>query len=231
MSENNLHGLSGLPVYACWKAMHQRCHNPAAPSYYRYGGRGITICRRWDSLHAFLEDMGHPPAGMTLGRIDNDGHYEPSNCRWESQEQQNENTTRNRYVTWRGRTQTIKAWAAELDIEPRRISERLRRGWDAERTLTTPSPRGYQQGRELHRQRAADSWSRNGRRYAAAAAARRNGKALPSPQPAGVKATPSVMAEALALHRQGLTCRQIAERLPISKSTVSNLLRRAEGAR
>ena len=153
--------------------MHRRCYAPAEPCYPRYGGRGIRVCERWNSVHAFLEDMGHPPAGMSLGRINNDGHYEPGNCRWETQEQQNENTSRNRFITWRGRTQTVKAWAQELNIAPPRISERLRRGWSVDRALTTPCPTGYELGRAKHLAEARRQWAKNGARYRAAAAARR----------------------------------------------------------
>jgi hypothetical protein len=238
------HGLTGLPVYGIWRAMHQRCRNPQNASYADYGGRGITICERWNHPIAFLADMGHPPEGMTLGRIDNDGNYEPSNCRWETQEQQNENTRRNRYVTWQGRTQTAKAWAKELDIEPRKISERLRRGWSVERALTTPCPRGYERGRAAALERAAELWAANGARYRRNRQARKEG--LPIEQvehkPRLVKGkrgrskrkassqgrcTAEVRARVLELRGEGMTCRAIAERLPISKSTVASLLRAA----
>jgi hypothetical protein len=167
------HGLSGLPVYQAWQSMQQRCNNPADPSYSDYGARGIQVCERWNSVHAFLEDLGHPPAGMSLGRINNDGNYEPTNCRWETQEQQNDNTRRNRHITWQGRTQTIKGWAAELDLEPKRISERIRRGWSVERALTTPTPLNYAEGRAQHNQRSRANWAVNGHRYRQATATKR----------------------------------------------------------
>lgn len=169
----DFHGLSGLPVYSAWTSMHRRCYCVTDRHYGRYGGRGIRVCERWNSVHAFMEDMGHPPAGMTLGRINNDGNYEPGNCRWETQEQQNENTSRNRYIEWRGKTQTIKAWGQELNINPGRISERLRRGWSIERALTTPCPVGYEAGRLKHNNEARRQWARNGARYRQATAARR----------------------------------------------------------
>lgn len=155
-----------MPVYRVWIGMHQRCNNSHCETFRHYGARGIKVCDRWNSVHAFLEDMGHPPTPEhSIGRIDNDGPYEPNNCRWETIEQQNNNTRRSRYVTWNGRSQTIKSWAEELDMEPRRISERLRRGWPVERALTEPTPLGYQKGRALQNQRARELWKLSGERY------------------------------------------------------------------
>ena len=220
------HGLSGLPVYYSWQAMQQRCNNPRNDNYIHYGARGITVCERWNSIHAFLEDMGHPPSGMSIGRIENDGNYEPGNCRWETQEQQNENTRRNRYVSWQGRTQIIKAWAQELDIEPRKISERLARGWSVERALTTPCPRGYERGRAFAAERAAVLWARNGRQYIQNSRERKEQQLKPQPKPrAHGRATPEVRARVFELRAQGLDCRAIAAQLPISKSTVATVLK------
>ncbi len=93
------HGYGGTRTYISWKAISQRCNNPKNPNYSRYGGRGITVCERWGgsgrspkgAFANFLEDMGPRPEGKTLDRIDNDGNYEPGNCRWATAAEQRAN--------------------------------------------------------------------------------------------------------------------------------------------
>lgn len=123
------------------KHMIQRCYNPNNPKYPRYGGRGITVCDRWmgdNGLSNFIEDMGQPPAGLSLDRIDNDGNYEPTNCKWSTSSEQSNNTHWANKVTYKGRTQTLSQWAKELGVRRQSLYGRIKDGWSIERAFETP---------------------------------------------------------------------------------------------
>lgn len=134
------HGCTHTSEYRTWSAMIQRCTNQANPKWRLYGERGITICARWNMFDHFLTDMGFRPSRKhTLDRKDNDGNYDPSNCRWATRSEQQNNKRNNFRVTWQGRTQTVTEWERELGFSKSMLSQRLRAGgWTIERAFTTP---------------------------------------------------------------------------------------------
>lgn len=135
-------GKNLTPIYAAWLAMRQRCSNPRNPKYSDYGGRGIRVCDRWNVFENFLADMGERPEGMTLDRINNDGNYEPGNCRWADRLTQQGNTRWARNVEYNGKTQTILQWSKETGIHSTLIGWRLSHGWTVAQALTTKPKRG-----------------------------------------------------------------------------------------
>lgn len=132
---------SETPAYRSWGNMLQRCTNPNNPAYPDYGGRGISVCVRWESFDAFLTDMGDRPLGMTLERIDNDGDYHPGNCRWATRAEQNANRRGARLLSHGGETLRISEWARRLGVRETRIRERLNKGWTVSQAVSTPPSR------------------------------------------------------------------------------------------
>jgi hypothetical protein len=115
------------PVYAIWQAMLNRCRNPRVKNYHRYGGRGIQVCAEWHSFENFLRDMGEPPRGASLERIDNDQDYRKDNCIWADKHAQANNTHTNKFIDYKGRTQTLAQWVRELGLDYKRTYRRITR--------------------------------------------------------------------------------------------------------
>lgn len=132
------HGMTRSREFTSWVSMKTRCGNPNDPFYYRYGGRGISVCERWGSFSNFFEDMGKRPPGKSLDRIDSNGNYEPSNCRWASVSEQARNTSSNRMLTVKGLTKCLSDWSQASGLKPSTISERLKRGYSHEEAVLTP---------------------------------------------------------------------------------------------
>ena len=138
---SSTHRMTDSAIYHTWKGIKSRCYNPNNLNYARYGGRGIEVCDEWrDSAEAFIAwalDNGWE-SGLSLDRIDNDGPYCPSNCRWASQKVQCNNTSKNVCLEHGGETHTISEWSEITGLKGVTIAMRLRRGWSVEDALTKP---------------------------------------------------------------------------------------------
>lgn len=133
------HGLYQHRLYFIWSSMMGRCYNDKLDNYARYGGRGISVCRRWHSLEHFIEDndlIALP--GLSIDRINNDGNYKPSNVRWTTAVNQMNNRSTNVMLTFNERTQTSSEWARELGFSRHVLYDRLRSGMSVEEALTKP---------------------------------------------------------------------------------------------
>lgn len=141
MKKYEMHGMRHSAEYRSWMAMKDRCLNPRGQFFHLYGGRGISVCKRWsDSFKAFFADMGpRPSVDMSLDRIDCNGNYEPGNCRWATDTQQSRNRRGyNSIITFHGQERTVSEWAEVLGIPSSNLGWRIRSGWSAERALTEP---------------------------------------------------------------------------------------------
>lgn len=137
---NSTHGDSGTRLYKCWHGIRLRCNNPQDQHYPLYGGRGISVCKEWDESYEAFRDWALANGyadGLSIDRIDVDGNYKPSNCRWATNQEQQNNKRTNVYLTFNGKTQTIVQWAREVGINPVTLNARIRRyRWSVERALT-----------------------------------------------------------------------------------------------
>lgn len=133
----NTHNLSKHGTYRTWVSMKQRCSNPKAPDYPRYGGSGISYHPRWESFDNFLEDMGLRPKDRTLDRIDGGGPYTKENCRWADNKIQARNMKSNHVVEYNGQKKCIAEWAEIYNIPYSRLSWRIKVGWGPKKAFFT----------------------------------------------------------------------------------------------
>jgi len=129
------HGRRHTTEYSVWRRILERC---ADKNYPRYGDRGISVCEQWrTSFMAFYNDMGpRPSLKHSIDRINNDGNYEPGNCRWATAKEQARNRVTNTLLTFNGKTQCIESWADDLGLRGRMIAKRISLGWTVEDALT-----------------------------------------------------------------------------------------------
>jgi hypothetical protein len=132
------HGGKGTRLYIIWKGIRERCNTPSCTAYKRYGGRGITVCEEWDDFQTFRAwAMSHGyKDGLTIDRIDSNGNYEPSNCRWATYKQQANNMRSNRWIEYGGQKKTLTQWAEYSGIKVATLWSRLEHGWSVEKALT-----------------------------------------------------------------------------------------------
>lgn len=133
------HGMYKTKLYKTWNNMISRCYCNSFRNFKNYGGRGITVCKEWKEDFQTFADwaLSHGYSDeLTLDRIDVNGNYEPSNCRWITNKEQQHNKRSNRYITFNGKTHTLKQWSEITGIHPKTISTRIDRGWTIEEALT-----------------------------------------------------------------------------------------------
>lgn len=137
---NRTHGRTHSREYSSWRGMKERCNNPKNIGFSNYGGRGIKVCKRWlNSFVNFVLDMGKCPPGFSLDRINNDGNYCPSNCRWADRTTQHCNQRRARMITHNGKTQNLKLWSKEVGVSQSVIAYRLKRQYPIAEALSGES--------------------------------------------------------------------------------------------
>lgn len=137
------HGLSNSPEYRIWRGIIDRCVRQNSTVYRYYGGRGIKMCHRWrGSFLQFLADMGERPSTKhSVERIDNNGNYEPNNCRWATSAEQRRNSRNVRLIQHDGLLLCVPDWAKRIGISPSSLHGRLQAGWSVEEAVICPKSR------------------------------------------------------------------------------------------
>lgn len=133
------HGQTRSPEYYSWQSMRQRCNKPNHVAYSSYGGRGISVCERWqNSFENFIADLGPRPAGFTLDRINNNDGYTPENTRWATGATQNRNRRDNHFLIINGVEKILADWAEDSGLPPDVVSKRLKAGWSPIDAISKP---------------------------------------------------------------------------------------------
>ena len=139
IARNISHNLSRSLIYNVWQAMIQRCCNANNKRFKDYGGRGISVCQEWIAFPSFCKWAfeGGYKKGLTIDRINNDGNYELSNCKWSTDAEQSRNNRHTKLITFNGITLCKNDWASKIGINSMTLSKRLKR-WPLEKALTEP---------------------------------------------------------------------------------------------
>jgi len=140
LQRSTTHNQRHTKIYEVWKTLKQRCLNPNNKFYFRYGGRGITVCEDWKnnftSFYEWSMKNGYKE-GLSIDRIDNNGNYCPENCRWTDKLTQANNTRTNHYITFRNQTKTIAEWSRHFNLPYGNIQGKLiRNNYDAEKAFS-----------------------------------------------------------------------------------------------
>lgn len=123
------HGKWRSRAYHAWESIVQRCKNRNNKQFKNYGKRGIGVCDRWLSFENFYKDMGDPQKGMSIDRVNNNGDYEPSNCRWATNKEQNRNKRTNVIIEYHGQKRCVQDWAEITGIHANTIHQRMKKRW------------------------------------------------------------------------------------------------------
>lgn len=137
---NNKNG-TRTRLYIAWCHMIERCENTNSEMYENYGGRGIRVCDEWKDSYVAFRDWANKNGysdKLTIDRIDNNGNYEPSNCKWSSQKEQCNNRRSNRKLSYKGLTKTMTQWAEAIGMNPGTFKRRIYQGWTVTEAIEIP---------------------------------------------------------------------------------------------
>lgn len=125
-AKNKTHGMSDSRAYNVWRGMMNRCDNKASDAYKNYGDRGITVCDQWKTFEGFYKDMGNPPPGLTIERVNNDLGYSKSNCKWGTRTEQSRNRRGRKMIEFNGATHCLSEWAELAGVTSSFLSKQIK---------------------------------------------------------------------------------------------------------